>query len=128
MLERLTSIPDPDNKYAKMVHATGTKGKVLKVLGMFHSELFDIPMICKYRKYEYAVELDEDAVWHIWNLDQEYGRFQRNKAQINDFLTKVLKFDQKSKTYIDELQFAKTQSELNNFNALIRYLRYIFTD
>jgi len=42
-------------------------------------------------------------VWHIWNLDQEYGRFQRNKAQINDFLTKVLKFDQKSKTYIDEL-------------------------
>ena len=63
VLERLTSIPDPENKYAKMVHATGTREKVKKVLKMFHNDLFDIPMICKYRKYEYAVELDEDAVW-----------------------------------------------------------------
>ena len=40
----------------------------------------------------------------------------------------MLKFDKKVKSYIDELTFAKTQSELNNFNALIRYLRYIFNN
>ena len=43
--------------------------KVIKVLKMFRVELLDIPMICKYRKYEYAFDLDEDAVWHIFNLD-----------------------------------------------------------
>lgn len=108
MLERLTSIPDVDNKYGKMVHATGTREKVYKVLKMFHCDLLDIPMICKYRKFEYAVELDEDAVWHIFNLDQEYGKFQKNKAQVNDFLLKVLKFDQRIKSYIEELCFAKS--------------------
>lgn len=69
VLERLTTIPDADNKLGKIAHAQGTKEKVLKVLKMFHDDLYDIPMIVKYRKYEYAVELDEDAVWHVWNLD-----------------------------------------------------------
>lgn len=111
-----------------MVQAKDTREKVLKVLKMIYIELFDIPMICKYRKYEFAPELDEDAVWHIFNLDIEYGKFQRNKIQVNDFLQKVQKFDNKIKSYQDELTFAKSQSELNNFNALIRYLRYQFTD
>lgn len=75
MLERLTSLPDVDNKYGKMVQAKDTREKVLKVLKMIYIELFDIPMICKYRKYEFAPELDEDAVWHIFNLDIEYGKF-----------------------------------------------------
>jgi hypothetical protein len=35
-----------------------------------------------------------------------------------------MKYDVKIKSYIDELTFAKSTSELNNFNALIRYLRY----
>lgn len=29
---------------------------------------------------------------------------------------------------MDELSFAKSMSELNNFNALIRFLRYQFSD
>jgi hypothetical protein len=69
VLERLTSIPDPDNKYGKMIHAPDTRSKVLKVIKMFRCEMLDIPMIVKYRRYEYAVELDEDAIWHIFNLD-----------------------------------------------------------
>lgn len=32
------------------------------------------------------------------------------------------------KVYEDELLYAKSQSELNNFNALIRYLRSFFHD
>jgi transcriptional accessory protein Tex/SPT6 len=128
VLERLTSIPDSDNKYGKMIHAPDTRSKVLKVIKMFRCEMLDIPMIVKYRRYEYAVELDEDAIWHIFNLDQEYGKFQRSKAQVNEFLLRVMKHDAKIKSYIDELTFAKSQSELNNFNALIRYLRYQFND
>lgn len=62
-------MPDVDNKYSKVIHAQATREKVKKVLKMFRNELLDIPMICKYRKYEYASELDEDAVWHIFNLD-----------------------------------------------------------
>lgn len=69
MLERLCLLPDVDNKYGKMIHAPGTLEKVKKVIKMFRNEKLDIPMICKYRKYEYAPELDEDAVWHIFNLD-----------------------------------------------------------
>lgn len=44
---------------------------------------------------------------------------------IADFLNKVFKFDNKNiMSYIDELQYARSQSELNNFNALIRHLRF----
>lgn len=108
VLERLTSIPDPDNKYGKMIHAPDTRSKVLKVIKLFRHEMRDIPMIIKYRRYEYAVELDEDAIWHVFNLDQEYGKFQRSKAQINEFLLRVIKYDHHIKTYIDELTFAKS--------------------
>ena len=38
-------------------------------------KLFDVPMIAHYRKHEYSDELDEDAIWIIYNLDQEYGKF-----------------------------------------------------
>ena len=63
------SLPGKDNKYGKMINAKDMHEKVLKVLKMIRIDLLDIPMICKYRKYEYAPELDEDAVWLIYNLD-----------------------------------------------------------
>ena len=67
-------------------------------------------------------------MWHIYNLDQEYGRFVKSKSQVEDFLKKLIKFDHKVISYIDELQYAKSQSELNNFNALIRHLRFNFSE
>ena len=82
-----------------------------------------MPTIVKYRKYEYADELDEEAVWIIFNLDQEYGKFLRHKKQIQDFLEKVTQFDGNMKVYLDELAYAKSKSELNDFNSLISYLR-----
>ena len=63
------SLPGKNNKYCKMINAKDMHEKVLKVLKMIRIDLLDIPMICKYRKYEYAPELDEDAVWQIYNLD-----------------------------------------------------------
>ena len=46
---------------------------------MLRSKLYDVPMIAFYRKHEYSDELDEDSIWIIYNLDQEYGKFQRQK-------------------------------------------------
>ena len=85
-------------------------------------------MVAKYRKYEYADELDEEAIWIIFNLDQEFGKFQRHKKQISDFLSKITQLNPLMKVYEDELNYAKNQSELNNFNSLINYLRSYFHD
>jgi len=93
---------------------------------MIRCKTLDVPMIVKYRKYEYAEDLDEEAVWHIFAMDQEFGKFLRHKAQIREFLTRVVKFDPRMKIYDDELNYAKNQSELANFTALIRYLRSFF--
>jgi hypothetical protein len=46
---------------------------------MIRVKFLDVPMICKYRRYEYEPELDEEAVWLVFNFDQEYGKFQRAK-------------------------------------------------
>jgi len=40
-----------------------------------------------------------------------------------DFLEKLKKTEPRVKSYLDELSYAKTLSEINNFNALIRFLR-----
>ena len=39
---------------------------------MFRNEHLDVPMITKYRRFEYMKELDEQDVWTIFNLDLEY--------------------------------------------------------
>lgn len=36
---------------------------------------FDIPMIARYRQYEFKPELDENEIWDIFNLDIEFGKF-----------------------------------------------------
>ena len=51
------------------------KAKIIKVLQMLRVKLYDVPMIAHYRKHEYSDELDEDSIWIIFNLDQEYGKF-----------------------------------------------------
>ncbi len=45
------------------------RNKIYMVLEAIRVKYLDVPMIVKYRKYEYATELDEEAVWHIWSMD-----------------------------------------------------------
>ena len=61
------------NRFANNPDAT--KEKIKKVLDLIRVQLYDVPMIVHYRSYEYANELDEDSIWIIYNLDQEYGKF-----------------------------------------------------
>ena len=115
-------------KYSRLLRQKDAKVRIFKVLSLIRKKLYDVPMVAKYRKYEYAEELDEDAIWIIFNLDQEFGKFQRHKKQIFDFLTKITQLNPLMKVYEDELAYAKNQSELNNFNSLINYLRSYFHD
>lgn len=98
------------------------KLKIIKVLQMLRCKLYDVPMIAHYRKHEYSDELDEASIWIIYNLDQEYGKFQRQKQQISEFLNKITQINPMMKLYEEELRFSKNKSELNNFNSLITYL------
>ena len=49
--------------------------KIKTVLNMIRKDYLDIPMIAKYRKYEYQYELNEEDIWQIFNLELEYGKF-----------------------------------------------------
>jgi hypothetical protein len=69
-------------KYGKLLQQKDAKTKIFRVLHLLRSELRDVPMIAKHRKMQYADELDEESIWIIYNLDQEYGRFLRHKRQI----------------------------------------------
>ena len=53
------------------------KKKIQKVLRMFRIEHMDIPMITRYRRYEYQKELDEQDVWLIFKLDLEYAKYNQ---------------------------------------------------
>lgn len=85
-------------------------------------------MVVHYRKYEYQPELNEETVWLVHNFDIEYGKFQRAQSQISEFLVKIQGFEPRVKSYLDELTYAKTLSDLSNFNALIRFLRLKYDD
>lgn len=95
-------------KYGKLLQQKDAKTKILKVLGLLRTECRDVPMIAKHRKMQYADELDEESIWIIYNLDQEYGRFLRHKRQIQDFLNKAIQINPQIKVIDEELQFAKT--------------------
>ena len=70
---------EPKYNYAMLLRKKDAKAKIIKVLQMLRIKLYDVPMIAHYRKHEYSDELDEDSIWIIYNLDQEYGKFQRQK-------------------------------------------------
>jgi len=72
-------------------------------------------------------ELDEAGVWHVFNLDQEYGKFMRQKSKIEEVLKNVQNFDPKMELHIQSLQVARSQSELNNYTYLIRFLQSYYS-
>lgn len=76
----LTMTSDSENfeshyKYSQLLRKKDAKAKIIKVLELLRNKLYDVPFIAHYRKYEYAEELDEESIWVIYNLDQEFGKF-----------------------------------------------------
>ena len=66
-------------RYQQLSRKKDAKAKIVKVLHLLRQKLFDVPMIAHHRKHEYSDELDEDSIWIIYQLDQEYGKFLRQK-------------------------------------------------
>lgn len=78
ILDKLISMDQ--NKYAHLIKQPQVRSKIQKVLRMFRCDQhLDIPMIARYRQYEFKPELDENVIWDIFNLDLEFGKFQRHK-------------------------------------------------
>lgn len=92
------------------------------MLRLLRKDLFDVPMIVHYRKYEYKDELDEDSIWVIYNLDQEYGKFVQSKQQIAEFLHKTSHLCPQLSVHVEDLAQAQLKSQLLSFNSLISYL------
>ena len=78
VLDRLTTYStitsadrsDPEAfKYSRLLRQKDAKVRIFKVLSLIRKKCYDVPMVAKYRKYEYAEELDEEAIWIIFNLD-----------------------------------------------------------
>jgi hypothetical protein len=90
---------------------------------MFRIDHYDIPMITKYRKYEYQKDLDEKDVWTIFNLDIEYGKFQHQLNQMKAFLGKISQIEPRFQEYVLEISKVKKQQKLADYSALIGFLK-----
>jgi hypothetical protein len=66
---------DITNSETLLSNEDSAKKKISLVLRMMRVEYLDIPMIAKYRKYQYMKEINEEDIWIIYNLDLEYGKF-----------------------------------------------------
>lgn len=91
--------PEYEYRYQNLHRKKDARLKIRRVLTMLRTKLLDVPLITHHRKYEYADELDEDAIAIIFALDQEYGKFQRHKQQISDFLQRITEINPQLKAY-----------------------------
>jgi hypothetical protein len=70
------------------------KSKIKVILVYLRSQryVYDVPMISKYRQYEYKVGnfLQEKHIQVIANLDVEYGKFRAQLQQVVDFFNKLI--------------------------------------
>mmetsp|Transcript_5966 Transcript_5966/g.7229 ORF Transcript_5966/g.7229 Transcript_5966/m.7229 type:complete len:142 (-) Transcript_5966:407-832(-) len=70
-------VMEPMHKYSMLLRKKDAKSKIFRVLQLLRQKLYDVPMIAHHRKHEYSDELDEESIWIIYALDQEYGKFLR---------------------------------------------------
>ena len=66
------------------------KEKIGKLLHFMRREYLDLPMIERYRKYDYGPTLTDEHVWMVASLDQEYGKFRIQFNHTREFLEKLI--------------------------------------
>lgn len=62
IFNRLVNIKDSSNFLMK---EDVIRQKLILILGYLRKDYLDVPMIAKYRKYEYQNPLEEDDIWLI---------------------------------------------------------------
>lgn len=69
----MSRVVNYSKNYEQILQDKDARSKIFKVLELIRVKYQDVPMICKYRKYEYQFfrndALDEEIVWLIYNFD-----------------------------------------------------------
>lgn len=86
----------------------------------------DIPFITKYNDKDLIPELNTEYIWRIFNLDIEYGKFEVQKKQIEDFFTQINSLSDESHD-IEQILFKiseiKNHRDLKDFHALVDFYK-----
>lgn len=64
------------NEQDFFTYEDAVKEKIARILNFMRREYLDVPMIERYRKFDYGPTLNEEHVWLVASLDQEYGKFR----------------------------------------------------
>lgn len=100
--------------------------KIHRVLRMLRCEYHDIPFITKYRMNELIPELQPQDVYHIFELDIEYGKFQIQKKIYEEFFSKLSEFGTDDKIfehYKNQIFYTKSMRDLKDFVPLINFYK-----
>lgn len=120
-------------------HEIEVKKRIHQILLFIRSQkyYYDVPMIAKYRKHDYQGTqqhlLNQEHVWKVYNLDQEYGKFKVQFTQTRDFLANLIfaipeEDDQRPAVIfqLQELQKCKNLSELQAYQPLVQFYKHYF--
>lgn len=100
--------------------------KIIKVLKMIRNDQFDVPFITKYKLADLLPELGPDHIWKIFNLDIEYGKFEIQKKQIEDFFNQIKNFSDQNHDIaqiINQIHYINNHRELKDFYALVDFYK-----
>lgn len=95
---------------------------------MIRREKCDIPHITKVRQNELLPELKAEHTWLIFDLDIEYGKFQSQKKQCEDFFDRIKEIaDEKTQNIIEhyknQIFYTNVLRDLNDFQHLINFYK-----
>lgn len=131
--ERLIKIR---NNQIYLQYEKDVKDKINKILTLLRKDYYDVPMIVRYRKFDYSKFLSEDDIWLILHLDQEYGKFHNAQKQIKEFFLQLFKHisseeDLKERSdmlryQIGELDKCKNSQDLMSYGPLVQFLKQFF--
>jgi transcriptional accessory protein Tex/SPT6 len=65
------------------------KDSIKNVLLFMREQHYDVPFIARYRSYEYRRGLEEEDIWTIFQLEQEFGRYRAQYQQIHNQFARI---------------------------------------
>lgn len=104
------------------------KMKIGKVLEYIRCMNYDVPYITRYKMHDLSPELEPKDVWFIFNIDIEYGKFQIQKTQCEQFFNKLeeLLDSRELNHYKNHISYAVSQRDLNDMQPLIDFYKSFY--
>lgn len=89
---------------------------------------YDVPYITRYKMHDLSPELEPRDVWFIFNIDIEYGKFQIQKTQCEQFFNKLeeLLDSRELNHYKNHISYAVSQRDLNDMQPLIDFYKSFY--